>query len=160
MTPGLPVPVVLPASGPLSGVACPGGLASGIKIAGGGALFRGGGSAQRTEHAIKGGVADAKPVFLADEMVAQMIMLDPAAEPRSRLIGNMRDVMHPFIMQDRQHPPEQRGSRGLRPEHEREQRGSEGEVRHQKPDRQKQKIQPVRLDMMVVMQAVRSEERR
>jgi hypothetical protein len=57
-------------------------------------------------------------------------------------------------MQDRKHHPEQRGGRGLCPEHQREQPGGEGEIRHQEPDRQEQKVQPVRLDMVIVMQAV------
>jgi hypothetical protein len=64
--------------------------ASGIEIADRGAFFVGGGA----EHAVKRGNADAKLVFLADEMMAQAVLLDPAAQPRSRLVGNMRDVMH------------------------------------------------------------------
>src|SRR5882672_12344752 len=115
----------------------PGGLPSGMEIAGRAALFGGTGSAKRTEHAVQRGVADAKPVFLADEMMTQMILLDPATEPRSRPVWNMRDVMHPFIMQDRQHHSEQRRGRGLDSKRQREQPGSKGEVRHQKPDRQK-----------------------
>src|SRR3979411_3059609 len=70
----------------------PGSLPSGMEIAGGGALLRGAGSAKRPEHAVQRAVANAKPVFLANEMMTQMILLDPAAEPRSRLVGNMRDV--------------------------------------------------------------------
>jgi hypothetical protein len=31
------------------------------------------------EHAVEGGIADAEPVLLADEMLAQMILLDKAA---------------------------------------------------------------------------------
>jgi len=31
------------------------------------------------EHAVEGGIADAEPVLPADEMVAQMVLLDPAA---------------------------------------------------------------------------------
>ena len=54
------------------------------------------------------GVADAEPVLLADEMMAQMVLLDPAAEPGPRLVGNVRDVMRPFIVQDRKHHPKQR----------------------------------------------------
>src|SRR5450759_584060 len=89
-----------------------------MELAGGGAFLAAGGAAEGAEHAVERWIADAEPVLLADEMMAQMILLDPAAEPRSRLVGNMRDVMHPFIMQDRKHHPEQRGGRGLRPEHE------------------------------------------
>jgi hypothetical protein len=77
------------------------GFPSGIEIAGGGAFLGGAGSAKRTEHTVKRGIADAVPVLLADEMMAQVVLLDPAAQPRSRLVGNMRDVVHPFIMQDR-----------------------------------------------------------
>jgi hypothetical protein len=91
-------------------------LASGIEIAGRGAFFAGCGTAKGAEHAIKRGIADAEPMLLADEMMAKMVLLDPAAQPRSRLVGNMRDVMHPFIVQDRQHHPEQRGQSGLSPE--------------------------------------------
>ena len=131
-----------------------------MEIAGGGALLRGAGSAKRPEHAVQRGVANAKPVFLANEMMTQMILLDPAAEPRSRLIGNMRDVMHPFIMQDRQHHSEQRRGRGPDSKRQREQPGGDGEVRHQKPDRQKQQVQTARLDMVVVMQAVLQLSRR
>jgi hypothetical protein len=57
-------------------------------------------------------------------------------------------------MQDRQHHPEQRGGHGLRPEHQRDQQGGDREVRHQKPQRQKQQVEPARLDMVVVMQPV------
>jgi hypothetical protein len=57
-------------------------------------------------------------------------------------------------MQDRQHHSEQSGDRGLDPEHQREQPGGNREVRHQEPEWQEQQIQPVRLDMVVVMQTV------
>src|ERR1700722_13657131 len=123
-------------------------VTSGMEMAGGGALFAGGGSAEGAEHAVEFGIADAEPVLLADEMMAQMILLDPAAEPRARLVGNMGDVMHPLTVQDRQHHPEQRGRRGLRSEHQREQSGRRYEVRQQKPDRQEQQVQPARLDMV------------
>src|SRR5665213_1969353 len=84
------------------------GLTSGIELAGRCALLRSIRSTKRAEQAIQRGIADAKPVLLADEVMAQVILLDPASEARLRLIGNVGDVMHPFIMQDGEHHPEQR----------------------------------------------------
>src|SRR5579862_5555357 len=63
--------------------------------------------AKRTEHGVKRRIADAEPVLFADEVMTQMILLDPSAEARSRLIGNVGDVVHPFIVQDRQHDSKQ-----------------------------------------------------
>src|SRR5664279_1068203 len=97
-----------------------GDVVSRIELSRGRAFFAGVGAAKGAEHAVQRGVADAEPVLLADEMMAQMILLDEAAQPGSRHIGNMRDVMHPFIMQDRQHHPEQRGWRGGASESKRE----------------------------------------
>src|SRR5215813_5785905 len=45
-------------------------------------------------------IADPEPKLLADVMMAQVILLDPASEGRARLIGNMRDVMDPFVVED------------------------------------------------------------
>src|SRR5579859_4854895 len=84
-----------------------------VELAGGAALLGGVGSAKRAEHAVKSRIADAEPVLLADEMVSQVVLLDPAPQPRSRLVGNVGDVMHPFIVQDRKHHPEQRGARSF-----------------------------------------------
>jgi hypothetical protein len=67
-----------------------------------------------------------------------MVLLDPAAQSRARLIGNVGDVVHPFIMQDRQHHAEQRGHGAFRAEHQRDKPGGYGEIGHQKPDRQEQ----------------------
>jgi hypothetical protein len=44
------------------------------------------------KHAVQRGVADAKPVFLADEMMTKVILLDPAAQPRSRLARNWQGI--------------------------------------------------------------------
>ena len=129
-------------------------FSSGIEIAGCAAFLGGGGPAKRAEHAVQRRIADAEPVLFTDEVMTQVVLLDPAPEPRSRLVGNVGDVMHPFIMKNRKHHSEQRGSGGLRPQYKREKPGGQGQVRHQKPDRQKQQIQPVRLDMVVVMEAV------
>src|SRR5450631_1934163 len=52
----------------------------------GSAFFAGVGSALGAEHAIKCWIADAEPVLLADEMMAQMILLDKAADLRSRRV--------------------------------------------------------------------------
>src|SRR6516225_6518553 len=46
-------------------------------------------------------IADPEPEFLADEVMAQVILLDPPAEGGARLTGNMRDVMHPLVVEDR-----------------------------------------------------------
>jgi hypothetical protein len=46
-------------------------------------LFRRIWPAERTEHTIQRRVADAEPVFLADEVMAQMVLLDPVTEPRA-----------------------------------------------------------------------------
>src|ERR1700680_1645260 len=91
---------------------------SGMEIAGRGAFFAGGGPAKCAEGAVERRIADSEPVLLADEMMAKVVLLDPAAQPRSRLVGNMRDVMHPLVMQDRQHHPEQRRQGSLGPEHQ------------------------------------------
>src|SRR3977135_3419393 len=95
--------------------------ASGPELARGGAFFAGVGATKSAEHAVQRRIADAEPVLLADEMMPQMVLLDEAAQPGSRQIGNMGDVMHPFIMQDRQHHAEQRGWRGSTSESKREQ---------------------------------------
>ena len=137
-----------------------GDIVSGIKLARSRAFFAGVGSTKSAEHAVQRGIADAEPVLLADEMMAQMILLDEAAQLRARHIGNMRDVMHPFIMQDRQHHAEQRQWRGSASKSKREQPDGEAKVRHQKPDRQEQQIEPAGLDMVVVMQAVLQLEQR
>src|SRR5262249_14836481 len=97
-----------------------GGRPSRIEFARCAAFLRGFRSAKRTEDAVEGGIAHAKPVLLTDEVMAQMVLLDPATETRSRLVRNVGDIMHPFIVQDGEHHSEQRGSRGVRPEHQRE----------------------------------------
>jgi hypothetical protein len=66
-----------------------------MEIAGRRAFFAGAGTAKGAEQAVERGIADAEPVLLADEMMTQMVLLDPAPEPRARPVGNMRDVMHP-----------------------------------------------------------------
>src|SRR5665213_4540938 len=64
-----------------------------VKMARRGALLGGAGAAKRAEHAVQRGIADAEPVLLADEMMAQVVLLDPAAQPRMRLVRNVVDVM-------------------------------------------------------------------
>jgi hypothetical protein len=65
------------------------------------------GLTKRTEDVIQRRIADAEPVLLADEMMAQVVLLEPASEAGFRLVGNVGDVMHPFIMQDRKQHSEQ-----------------------------------------------------
>jgi hypothetical protein len=93
----------------------------GMEISGGGAFFIGAGPRKVPNTPSSVGLLTPNQLF------------DRAAQPRARLVGDMRDVVHPFIMQDRQHHPQQPGRRGLDPEHEREQRGGNSEVRHQEP---------------------------
>ena len=64
-----------------------GGVASGKEIARAGAFLIGARSTEGAEHAVEGGIADAEPVLLADEMVAQMVLLDPAANYEKRRQG-------------------------------------------------------------------------
>src|SRR5579872_2053029 len=125
-----------------------------IEPPGGAALFDITRISERAEHSIERRIADAEPVLFADEVMAQMVLLDPSSEACARRVGNVGDVVHPFVMQDRQHHAEQGGARCLPAEDQREQTGGEREIRDQKPDRQEQEIEPVGFDVMVVVEAV------
>ena len=57
-------------------------------------------------------------------------------------------------MQDRQHHPEQRRQGSLRAEDQRKHAGGDREIGRQKPDRQEQQVEPARLDVVIVVQAV------
>src|SRR6516162_7539351 len=81
--------------------------ASGIELAHAGALLHVLWPPIGAIDEIERRIGDAEPELLADEMMAQMVLLHPAAERRARLIGDMGEVMHPFIMYEAYHDPEQ-----------------------------------------------------
>src|SRR5277367_3452084 len=94
--------------------------ASGMELARRRAPLRGLRIAESAENEVERGVADAEPFLLADKMVAKMVLLHPASDAGSRRIGNVRDIMHPFIVQDRQHDAEHHRGDGLDAQHERD----------------------------------------
>src|SRR5271154_5488319 len=71
--------------------------ASGMELARRRAPLRGLGIAESAKHEVERRIADAEPFLLADEMMAKMVLLHPAAHAGSRRIGNVRDIMHPFV---------------------------------------------------------------
>ena len=97
-------------------------------------------------------IGDAKPEFLADEVMTQVILLEPAADARARLIGHMRDVVHPLVLEDRQCHTEHGTSDSGPTKNQRKAERRYGEIGDQKPDRQEQEIEPLRLGVMIVMQ--------
>src|SRR5579871_4473054 len=68
------------------------GRASGVEFTRRRTLFRRAWPSERPEHAIQRRIADAEPVLLADEVVPQVILLDPASKACARLVGNMGDI--------------------------------------------------------------------
>ncbi len=66
------------------------------------------------EDEVERRIADPEPQLLADEMMAQVVLLDPAPERGQRPDRRMGDVMRPFVMEDRRrHAEHGRGGRGL-----------------------------------------------
>jgi hypothetical protein len=66
----------------------------------------------------------------------------------------MRDVMHPLVVENRERYAEH-SRRDHRPtEQEREDQRRDREIGNEKPDRQEQKVEPIGLGMMIVMQPV------
>jgi hypothetical protein len=87
-------------------------------------------------------------------MVAQVILLDPAADAGARLIGDVGDVVHPFVVEDcERHAEHRRGDRRPAEDQRKGERGH-GEIGDEKPDRQEQEIEPVGLGVMIVVQAM------
>src|SRR5579872_4798497 len=99
-------------------------------------------------------IADAEPIFLTDEMMAQMVLFHPAAEARSRHIGDVSDIVHPFIMRDAKHHAENDRRSAGSPEYERYEPAVDRQDGKQKPQGQKKKIEPVRLGVVIVVQTV------
>ncbi len=86
-------------------------------------------------------------------MVPKVIFLHPPPPARARPVRNMRHIMHPLIIQNgggspRQQRPNRRPTWPDQPSHRRRNR----QIRHHKPQRQEQQIQPRRINMVVIMQ--------
>src|ERR1700733_6157153 len=107
----------------------------------------------RAAEQIHRGITDAEPELLADVVVAQVILLDPAPEGRARLMGNMRDVMHPLVVENRKRYAEHR-RRDHRPaQQQREDQRRDREIGNEKPDREEEKGQAAGLGMGSVVEA-------
>ena len=106
----------------------------------------------RAAEQVHRGITDAEPELLADVVVAQVILLDPAPEGRARLIGNVRDVVHPLVVEDGERHAEYRGSDDRPAEQQPEDQRRRREIGNEKPDRQEQKVEPVGLGVMIVVQ--------
>src|ERR1700675_990905 len=87
--------------------------ASGMELARRRAPLRGLRIAESAENEVERRIAGAELFLLTDEMMAKMVLLHPAAHAGSRLIGNVRDIMHPIVVQDRQHDAEHHRGDGL-----------------------------------------------
>src|ERR1700677_1807481 len=94
--------------------------ASGMELPRRRAPLRGLRIAESAENEVERRIADAEPFLLTDEMMAKMVLLHPPAHAGSRLIGNVRDIMHPFVVKDRQHDAEHHRGDGLHTQHERD----------------------------------------
>src|SRR5262249_9502603 len=91
-----------------------------VELAGGAAALDLARCLVRTAEQIHRRIADPEPELLADVMMAQVILLDPAPEGGARLIGNMRDVMHPLVVEDGERHAEHRRSDDRPAEQQRE----------------------------------------
>src|SRR6202011_1679668 len=87
-------------------------------------------------------VRHAEPHALVLEMVPEMVLLDPAAEPRLRHERDVRDVVHPFVVEQAEDRAEQHRRAGAEVARDREEdRERQRRDRDDEPHRQEQQVQ-------------------